>query len=125
VIVVDSSALLAYLQGEPGAAVVRARLIEGVVISAANWSEVAQKVHRIDTWEVARALLLSYPLQVHPVEIDDAEAAAALWMPGSPLSLADRLCLALAGRLALPVLTADRAWVETTAPSPVAIELVR
>lgn len=124
-IVVDSSALLAYLQAEPGAAVVRARLIEGVVISAANWSEVAQKVRRTDTWEVARALLLSYPLQVHPVEIDDAEAAAALWMPGSPLSLADRLCLALAGRLALPVLTADRAWIETTAPLPVSIELVR
>jgi PIN domain nuclease of toxin-antitoxin system len=28
------------------------------------------------------------------------------------LSLGDRACLALAGRLDLPALTADRAWVE-------------
>lgn len=124
-IVIDASALLAYLQGEPGATQVSARLTDGAVISAANWSEVAQKVRRSDTWEVARALLLSYPLQVHPVELDDAEAAAAMWMPGSPLSLADRLCLALAGRLDLPVLTADRAWVDAAARPKVAIELVR
>jgi PIN domain nuclease of toxin-antitoxin system len=44
------------------------------------------------------------------VAIDDAEAAAAMWQEGTPLSLADRLCLALAERLELPVLTADRAW---------------
>lgn len=109
-IVVDSSALLAYLQGEPGAEVVRQHLVEGAVISAVNWSEVAQKVRRADVWEVARALLLSYPLQVLPVDVDDAEAAAARWMPGTPLSLADRLCLALADRLRLPALSADRAW---------------
>jgi ribonuclease VapC len=109
-IVVDSSAVLAYLQGEPGAHVVRQYLADGAVISAANWSEVAQKVRRVDSWEVARALLLSFPLQIAPIGLDEAEAAAAMWMPGSPLSLADRLCLALAGRLQLDVLSADRAW---------------
>ncbi len=118
-IVVDSSALLAYLQGEPGADVVRACLADGAVISAANWSEVAQKARRADVWEVARALLLSYPLQVLPVDVDDAEAAAARWMPGTPLSLADRLCLALADRLQLPALSADRAWFDLNGVIPV------
>ncbi|WP_439565399.1 PIN domain-containing protein [Microcella sp.] len=118
-LVVDSSALLAYLQGEPGADLVRAHLGEGAVISAVNWSEVAQKVRRTDSWEVARALLLSYPLQVASVDVDDAEAAAAMWMPGSPLSLADRLCLALADRLQLEVLSADRAWFDLDTVIPV------
>lgn len=40
----------------------------------------------------------------------DGARAADLWSPGSPLSLADRLCLALALRLGLPVVTADAAW---------------
>jgi len=108
--VLDSSALLAYLQGEPGSEVVRRALSEGAAISAANWSEVAQKIRRVDTWQVARALLLSYPLQLVAVTVDDAEAAAAMWHEGTPLSLADRLCLALADRLELTALTADRSW---------------
>lgn len=108
--VVDSSALLAYLQDEPGADRVRTVLEAGAVLGAANWSEVAQKVRQRDSWHLARSLLLSFPVQVASVTVDDAEAAAALWRVGTTLSLADRLCLALAGRLDLPVLTADRAW---------------
>jgi ribonuclease VapC len=119
VIVVDSSALLTYLQGEPGADLVRTTISDGAVVSAANWSEVAQKLRRADSWQVARALLLSYPIQIASVTVDDAEAAAALWVPGSSLSLADRLCLALAGRLELPVLSADRAWFELDGVIPV------
>lgn len=110
--VIDSSALLAYLQGEPGADLVRSALADGAVVSAANWSEVAQKVRRAGAWEVARALLLSYPVQIATVTIDDAEAAAARWRAGSPLSLTDRLCLALAARLELPALSADRTWFD-------------
>lgn len=108
--VVDASALLAFLQGEEGADVVEAEL-PGSVISAANWSEVAQKVRsRGGDWGTARALLLSYDLAVEPVTLADAEHAAALWAPGSGLSLADRLCIALAHRLGTDALTADRAW---------------
>lgn len=117
--VIDSSALLAYLQGEPGSDLVRSSLAEGAVVSAANWSEVAQKVRRAGAWEVARSLLLSYPLQIAAVTVDDAEAAAVAWMPGSSLSLADRLCLALAARLELSALSADRAWFPLDGVIPV------
>lgn len=108
--VLDASAVLAFLQGELGADRVEFALQNGR-IGAANWSEVAQKVRsRGADWDTARALLESYDLQIEAVTADDAEEAAALWRQGSGLSLADRLCLALSRRLDTPVLTADRAW---------------
>jgi PIN domain nuclease of toxin-antitoxin system len=42
--VFDSSALIAYLRRESGSDVVREHLLAGGACSAANWSEVAQKV---------------------------------------------------------------------------------
>ena len=109
--VIDASAILAYLQGEEGADVVEELLIVGAVCGAANWSEVAQKVGaRGGSWSTASALLSTFDLRVEPVTVDDAEAAAARWRPGSGLSLADRLCLALGARLGAEVWTADRAW---------------
>ncbi|MFV0426380.1 MAG: type II toxin-antitoxin system VapC family toxin [Beutenbergiaceae bacterium] len=109
--VLDASALLAFLQDEAGAAQVEAALGKGAVIGAANWSEVAQKVRaRGADWELARAVLLSYGLDVEPVAQADGERAAQLWRSGSGLSLGDRLCLALASRLGVGVLTADAAW---------------
>lgn len=109
--VIDASALLAFLQGEPGADLVETRLAEGAVCGAANWSEVAQKVLGAGRdWDLARALLLSYDLDVEPVTIDDAETAARRWQPREGLSLADRLCLALAARMDVEAWTADAAW---------------
>jgi len=109
--VLDASAVLAFLQGEPGADLVEQELIDGAVCGAANWSEVAQKVHRRSgDWSLARALLLSYGLGVAPVEAVDGEQAATLWTAFPHLSLGDRLCLALAERLATEAMTADRAW---------------
>ena len=111
-IVLDASAVLAFLQGEPGCDRVEAALPEGV-IGAANWSEVAQKVRARDAdWALAAGLLMSYGVRVEAVTPADAEEAALRWRPGSGLSLGDRLCLALAARLDAPVLTADRAWGE-------------
>lgn len=109
--VFDASALLAFLQGEPGAELVQRALASDGVVGAANWSEVAQKIAMAPTvWPIAQDVLLSFPLEVEPVTRGDAEAAAAAW-PGAPhLSLADRLCLALGARLDAQVLTADRAW---------------
>ncbi len=109
--VLDASALLAFLQDEPGAAQVEQALVESAVVGTANLSEVAQKVRaRGGDWELAAALLDSYELEVEPVNRIDAERAAELWRRGARLSLADRLCLALGERLDVAVLTADRAW---------------
>ena len=110
--VLDASAVLAFLQGESGADRVEAEL-DGGVIGAANWSEVAQKVRASGgDWGIARSLLLSYDVRVEPVGAADAEGAAVRWRRGSGLSLGDRLCLVLADRLGVPALTADRAWGE-------------
>ncbi|MFS0892983.1 type II toxin-antitoxin system VapC family toxin [Microbacterium sp. 179-I 3D3 NHS] len=111
--VLDASALLAFLQGGPGADRVE-ELLDGAIVGAANWSEVAQKVRASGAdWGVASGLLLSYDLVIEPVTRADADSAAALGRRGSGLSLGDRLCLALAQRLDAAVLTADRAWGES------------
>ena len=109
--VFDSSALLSFLRGETGADTVERELETGGFCSAANWSEVAQKVIAAGSdWNLAAGVLLSYPLEVEPVLRQDAEDAAARWRRGSGLSLADRLCLATASRLGATVWTADAAW---------------
>ena len=112
-VVLDASAVLAFLLGESGADVVEATLADDneSVCSAANWSETAQRILVVNgDWELARALLLSYDLRVDPVTAADAEWAARRYRRGEGLSLADRLCLALGERLEAPVLTADSAW---------------
>jgi ribonuclease VapC len=110
-VVLDASAMLAFVQDEDGAEVVEGVLADDPRCGAANWSEVAQKVLAADRdWPLVRALLTSYPIQVDPVSIDDGEWAARRWRRGEGLSLGDRLCLALAERVDADVLTADTAW---------------
>jgi len=107
----DASALLCFLQGESGADVVERELEQGGACSAANWSEVAQKLLRREhDWDLARGLLLGYGLTVEPVLAADAEQAARIWSGNHRLSLADRLCLATADRLDADVWTADTEW---------------
>jgi ribonuclease VapC len=110
--VFDASALLALLQGEPGGEEVEQALLSGGLCAAVNWSEIAQKVRAHGrNWDLAGSLLKSYGLVIEPVLEADAERAAARWEAGRGLSVADRLCLAVADRVeAEAVLTADRAW---------------
>ncbi|MDR1187662.1 MAG: type II toxin-antitoxin system VapC family toxin [Bifidobacteriaceae bacterium] len=109
--VLDASAVLAYLGGETGAEAVGQALADGAVCSAANWSEVAQKALASGRdWTAAGRLLASLGLKIEPVTRQDAEWAARRWRRGEGLSLADRLCLALAARLGAVALTADSAW---------------
>ena len=109
--VVDASVVLAWLQGEPGADEAEPMLMEGL-IGAANWAEVMQKTRQHNAPSgIVGPLLTSFGLTVAEVTAEDAELAAELWRQGTPLSLGDRLCLALGLRTGLPVATADAAWV--------------
>lgn len=89
-------------------------MLDSGVITAANWSEVLQKVrqHGGDPDEVG-LLLQSLGLDVADVTRVDGEQAAWLWDRTNPLSLADRLCLAVAHRLRLPAVTAESRWMES------------
>ena len=111
--VLDASAILAQLQGEPGANIVEA-VGSSSVISSVNWAEVLQKVIAQGSRETedVRRDLESAGLQILPFTVEDAEYTAQLCLNArrAGLSLVDRACLSLAHRLRLPALTADRAW---------------
>lgn len=114
--VLDASAVIAFLQGEPGAQQVEGALFEAV-LSAVNLVEVAQWVMEVRGEAAARLELQGLPCQV--VDFDETQAleAAALRRTtrARGLSLGDRACLALAKLRGLPVLTADRAWTQVDA----------
>lgn len=110
--VLDASALLAYLQDEPGDEVVEAVLAESV-ISSVNWAEVVQK--SIATGVVVDGMredLASLGLAIAPFLPEDGSVTGQLWQQTQQfgLSLGDRACLSLGLRLNVPVLTSDRAW---------------
>jgi PIN domain nuclease of toxin-antitoxin system len=111
-VVLDASALLALVGGEPGGAIV-AEAFPHVVISAVNLSEaVAKLIERSMPPAVVRALLEDLDLDVHPFDAESAFAAGDLRATTRDLGLSfgDRACLALGQQLKLPVLTTDRAW---------------
>jgi PIN domain nuclease of toxin-antitoxin system len=115
-VVLDASALLAALHGEPGGAGVEARL-QGAVLSSVNYAEVVQQsLARGVDLDGFRADLEALGIMILPFTIQDAERAAGMWPVTSKLglSLGDRACLALALRLGLPVMTADRIWGKVT-----------
>ncbi len=111
-LVLDASALLAYLHQESGWEVIQAVVSESC-IGAVNWCEVAQKTTRkgLDVAR-ARSLLEDIGLVIVPFTREQAESTASLWerTRRNGLSLADRACLALAMERGVTVLTADRAW---------------
>ena len=109
-LVLDSSVLLAWLQQESGSGGVYDALTDGIV-TAANWAEILQKTrqHGGDPQEVG-LLLRSLGLEVVDVTREDGEMAASIWRKELPLSLGDRLCLAVAARLGLSAMTADTEW---------------
>jgi ribonuclease VapC len=111
--VLDASALLALLHPEPGAEAVE-EAVDEAAMSTVNWSEVQQRwVARGVDARGLRTDVEALGLELVPFTADDAEFAAELWPRTRRLglSLGDRACLALAHRLGLPALTADRSWL--------------
>lgn len=109
----DASALLAYLQREPGFEAVREALREGAAISAVNLAEVVGKLKAKgkDPDRIVRRLL-ALGLEVLDFTLGEALEAGALdpLTRSLGLSLGDRACLATGKVHGLPVLTTDRAW---------------
>ena len=111
-VVLDASAILAYLQDEPGSEVVDKLLAESVM-SSVNWAEVVQKAIAAEV-EIEGMLdeLQALGLRIESFTPEDGELAGKLWQTTkhAGLSLGDRACLSLGLRLDVPVLTSDRAW---------------
>ncbi len=111
-VVLDASALLAYLKNEPGGDVVDGVLSESV-ISSVNWAEVIQKsiVAGVDVDGMLDELQV-LGLRMEPFLPEDGEVAGRLWEQTRQvgLSLGDRACLSLGLRLGVDVWTSDRAW---------------
>jgi ribonuclease VapC len=123
--VLDSSAVLAVLNAEPGADVV-VSMMDDALISTVNYAEVIAKlVERGGNAVAAQAALRSIALTT--VDFDIALALRTGGLRGETLrrglSLGDRACLALAEREGVPALTSDRSWVG--AVSSVDIRLIR
>ncbi|HEY8913808.1 type II toxin-antitoxin system VapC family toxin [Lacisediminihabitans sp.] len=111
--VLDASALLAYLNDEPGGTEVEA-LLDDALISAVNLAEVLQKATRNGISATQLATDIS-GMGVHSVAFDASMAAmsAELWPRTTHrgLSLADRGCLSLAAQRNAIAVTTDKAWV--------------
>lgn len=129
--VLDASALLAYLQGESGSALVATALNQGTALSAVNWAEVLSKLasRGKSPQEVTAQLrdlgLLGQAIQIYPVDQELAQAIAELlpYTQSTGLSLGDRACLSLSLKLGLPALTADQIWSSINVG--VSVQLIR
>lgn len=115
--VLDTSALLALINQEPGHQLVAQAVTAGATICTVNLSEVVAKLADVGMDEATIHAILD-PLAIRQIDLDAARAyGAGMLRPltrSLGLSLGDRACLALAQHLQLPALTADRAWADLT-----------
>jgi PIN domain nuclease of toxin-antitoxin system len=122
-VVLDASALLAYLFCEEGHERV-AEIIDDSCLSTVNLSEVIGRFVRDghDGPTVLRRLAAS-PIKIVTFSAADASRAASL-IPKTErlgLSLGDRACLALAMTRGIPAVTADRSWKRLALGIPVRV----
>lgn len=112
--VVDASAVLAFVNNEPGSEAVES-VLDNAIISTVNLAEVGAKlVDKGMTVEEARQVRTSLGLQVRDFDESLAEESVRLRSvtKSGGLSLGDRACLALAVLEKAEVLTTDRIWAE-------------
>jgi ribonuclease VapC len=123
--VLDSSAVLAVLNDEPGADAVVA-ILDDALVSTVNYAEVVGKlVERGSSYSQAQAALRTIALTTVDFDIALARRTGALRVETMRrgLSLGDRACLSLAEREGVPAVTGDRTWVG--AVSSVEVRLIR
>lgn len=111
-IVLDASAILALLKGEPGADKV-AGVLDEATVSAVNYAEVVSHYAKAGSpRERIKEMLDALPITVVPIDTELGMQAGMLRpiTMKAGLSLGDRFCLALAVRDGLPAWTADKEW---------------
>jgi ribonuclease VapC len=125
--ILDASALLAFLLSEPGKDRVAEALIDGATMTTVNFAEVATKYVLRGAKAQAGSLSDRLPLTLVPVDEDVALRSALMADLTRPLGLTmgDRICLALGQRTGRVVLTADRSWLDVADAVGVQVELVR
>jgi len=122
----DSSALLALLNREPGAEKLTAELLSTATCSTVNLAEVHSKLVsrgliESDAWKAAVdpvSELIEFTVKHAQIVGDLVKQRRAFG-----LSLGDRACLALGMDLGVPVYTADRSWKKLHLP--VQINVIR
>jgi PIN domain nuclease of toxin-antitoxin system len=123
--VLDASAILAVLNGEPGYDAV-IPVLATAVVSTVNIAEVIGKlIDRGGSLEDAMDALGAIDLDITDYDLDLAQRTASLRTETAnrSLSLGDRACLALAEREGLPALTSDQRW--SSAVTSVDIQFIR
>jgi PIN domain nuclease of toxin-antitoxin system len=114
--VIDSSALMAWFQNEPGDDLTQVQLDFGGMIAAPNLTEVIGKLVSSGVApinEVQRDVL-ALGLEIIPMDQTIALAAAFFYARRHPydLSLGDCVCIAVAETLGVEILTAEQSWAK-------------
>lgn len=113
-VILDASALLAFLYAEPGQVIVAEVISAGAKILTVNVAEVVAVMVRdgLDSAGVGAAVA-DLPIEIVDFDFDLALSCGRLIAQGKKfgLSLGDRACLALAMRSGEAVLTADLVWL--------------
>ncbi|NBC20614.1 MAG: PIN domain-containing protein [Alphaproteobacteria bacterium] len=125
--VIDSSAVLAALNREPGWERAMELIPEGTLLTI-SFGEVATKLARyIDDREMIAGLIHVSVLDLVNLDADLALEAGLIdpRLVKGWLSLADRCCIAYAKAHAIPAVTADRVWSEIAEPLGVDILQIR
>jgi PIN domain nuclease of toxin-antitoxin system len=124
--VLDSSAVLALLNREPGAEQLTAELLSVAACSTVNLAEVHSKLVSLGLSEREAWAAATSPVnEFVDFTATHAQLAGDLVRQTRPLglSLGDRACLALGIDLGVPVYTADRLWKKLRLP--LQINLIR
>ena len=129
--VIDSSSVLAFAFGEPGADIVVGIAADDdnhLLISSVNMAEILAKM--IDKGiPLDMAAEIISPLALEEIAFDHAQVQESSTLREitrrSGLSLGDRSCLALGRSRKLPVLTSDRIWLEVAGDVGVEIIITR
>ncbi len=125
--VLDVSAALALLLGEPAADKV-ATALDDAVMTTVNLAEVVSHYAKLGIGRRdIEALLRPLPIRLAPTDTAlsyEAGMLRPITIAGG-LSLGDRYCLALARREGMPALTAERRWPSIAIAAGVEVELIR